>query len=239
MDDHRIIPASAPIQAESRMHPVVRAAMAQAPSPETLRELLAVQREWEAGEARRAYTRALVALKRDLPSVIARDQTVAFSGTRYTHASLGAAVEAVTPALTQHGFAATWHPSTSERLVTVACRLTHEDGHCEECSMSAPPDSGGKKSPQQGIASTVTLLSRYTLLSLLGIATADMKDPEPQQGREGEVNPQRNSRAAARLRELGLSVYGAEEHVGRSMVDWTSGDLAAIAQWAEGRKEAK
>ena len=73
-----------------------------------LEELMDLQERFEAGEARKAYTRALVALKADLPAVIAKDATVDFEGkggrrTYYTHASLAGAFEEVTPHLTRHG----------------------------------------------------------------------------------------------------------------------------------------
>ena len=61
-DAHATTIMHAPADAPLRMHPMVSAAMATgslAADPTTLRELLAVQREWEAGEARKAYTRAL------------------------------------------------------------------------------------------------------------------------------------------------------------------------------------
>jgi len=129
------------------MHPMVQLAMASGTvDPGTLRELMTLQREWEAGEAKRAYTRALVALKADLPTTLKRDMTVRFKDVRYTHTSLASAIEAVTPHLTAHGFALAWTPSTEGNKVTVTCRLTHEAGHSEEASISAPVDTSGSKS---------------------------------------------------------------------------------------------
>lgn len=178
------------------MHPVVRAALSANPDPATLRELLAVQREWEAGEAKKAYTRSMVALKRDLPKVIQRDATVDFMNkagarTYYKHTTLAAMVDGITEPLTAHSFSLSWRPSTAQNQVTVTCRLTHSEGHFEECSIGAPPDTSGSKSTAQGVASTITLLSRYGALSLLGIATADMRDPsgEPLEEPLPKVSP--------------------------------------------------
>jgi hypothetical protein len=73
--------------------------------------------------------------------------------------------------LRAHGFVLTWIPSTpAPGTVTVLCRLLHCDGHFDEATLSAPVDTSGNKSPAQGVASTVSLLSRYTALALLGIA---------------------------------------------------------------------
>lgn len=225
-----------------QVHPVVAAMMAGSPTPETLRELLKVQREWEADEARKAFTRAMVALKRDLPAVIARDATVDFTGakgrTHYTHATLAGAMAAVSDVLASHGFSVGWIPSTDDRMVRVTCRLTHAEGHCEEATLSSPPDTSGSKGQAQAVASTVTLLQRYTLLALLGIATADMHDPGPREPDPGSVDPKRNLEIAAIVRKRGLSVAAAEEHVGRRVKDWTGADLAKLRAWVTSQSAA-
>jgi hypothetical protein len=223
-----------------RLSPMVAAAMASGPTPDVLRELLAVQREWEAGEARRAYTMALVDLKRDLPSVIDRDTVVDYSGskgrTRYTHASLAGVMSAVTEPLARHGFSVAWTPETTERLVTVTARLTHREGHSEACTISAPPDTSGSKSPAQAVASTITLLSRYSALSLLGIATADMREDRDAEPEDPEaVDQTRNLRAAAAIRARGILVEEAEAQVGRVAQDWTAADLATLRVWLAGK----
>lgn len=211
------------------------------PSPETLKELLAVQREWEANEARKAYAMSMVALKRDLPTVIERDQTVDYTGksgirTYYTHASLAGVMDAVTTPLTAHGFSLTWHPVTGKDGVTVTCRLTHAAGHFEETAISAPPDVSGSKSPAQAVASTITLLQRYTALSLLGIATADMEEPrgtdEPANS-GSNVDSARNLRAVGRLRQYNRTREQAEDFLGRSVKDWTEADLESLSRWAK------
>lgn len=234
-------PAAAPAHLEGqRMHPLVGAAMARGAEhidPATLRDLLAVQREWEAGEARKAYTRALAALKRDLPTVIAKDATVDFTGrngqrTHYTHASLAGVMEAITEPLTRHGFSLSWEPATGERGVSVTCRLTHAEGHSETATLEAPPDTSGNKSPAQSIASTITLLQRYSALALLGIATADMKEPTGRASAAPDaVNVERNMKAIAAITADGLSVEAAAAKVGRPPSEWTAADLNVVREW--------
>ncbi len=235
------------------MSPVVAAGLKileHNPSPETLRELLAVQREFEANEARKAYAVAIVALKRDLATVIAHDRKVDFaarsgSRTTYTYASLAAVMDAVTEPLTQHGFSLTWHPTTNKDGVTVTCRLAHSAGHQEETAISAPVDASGNKSSAQGVASTITLLQRYTALSLLGIATADMKEPDvkPDAKEEkrpvmGRIDSARNLRAVGRLRQYGRTSEQAETFIGRKVQDWTADDLLRLSEWVKTKDAA-
>ncbi len=207
------------------------------PDPSTLRELLAVQKDWEANEARKAYAAALVALKRDLPTVIARDAKVDFNSakgrTTYTHASLAGVMDAITPALTQHGFSLAWTPATGKDGVSVTCRLTHAAGHCDTATLSAPADTSGSKSPAQAIASTITLLQRYTALSLLGIATADMKEPEPEAPTPDTVDSARNLKAVGWLTKQGKARVDAEVFIGRPVADWTAADLDKLRAWAK------
>jgi hypothetical protein len=221
----------------TRMHPMVRAAMAQAPDPATLRELLAVQREWEADEARRAFTTALVALKRELPAVIGRDQKVDYASSKgrvhYTHASLAGVMDAVTPALAKYGFSVSWSPATEGSSVTVTCKLTHAGGHQEQTTISAPADTSGAKSPSQGVASTITLLSRYTALALLGIATADMVEPNGSPPTPDQIDSARNLKAAGALKKYGRTVDQAEQFLGRKVAEWTTADVEKLREWVK------
>lgn len=239
------------VEDDEHVHPLVRAAIKGGGviDPATMRELLAVQLAWEANEAKKAFTRALALLKRDLPTVIAHDHLVDFTGstgkrTRYTHASLGAVMEAITEPLTRYGFSLSWTPSTGEKVVRVTCRLQHSEGHAEEATLEAPADTSGNKNPAQAIMSTVTLLSRYTALSLLGIATADMGEPtstSDERATQPRVDPKRNLRAAAAIVRAGRTREDAEAHVGRPVSEWTIDDLGQLRTWLgldEGAREA-
>lgn len=223
---------------DARVHPLVRMMResGNAIDTTTIGEMMKLQREWEAGEAKRAYTAAIVALKRDMPTVIRKDKTVDFKNkegrrTFYTHSSLAGAMDAVTESLTTHGFSLGWEPSTDKGQVTVTCRLTHSEGHSETCTISAPIDTSGNKSPAQGVASTITLLSRYTALSLLGIATADMAEPRGETVDPSVIDSATNLAMVPVIQKAGKSIAEAESHVGKKLALWTLGDVASIRAW--------
>jgi hypothetical protein len=243
MDEHSKAITPVDAWAGRQLAPVVAQVLAANPTPEVLGEILKVQRDWEAGEARKEYTRALVELKRDLPPSIRHDKEVSYGQTHYTHTSLAAAMEAVTPALTQHGFSLTWEPKTDPAMVTVTCRLTHEGGHSETCTISSKPDSSGQKGPAQQIASTITYLQRYTALALLGIATSDMAEPHgPRESAPVEpdlVDKKANMELAGKLRRAGLLVSDAEAEVGATVTHWTAADLVRVRGWARSQVEAR
>lgn len=225
--------------ARAILHPAVERMLELSPTPETLREIMAMQREHEADVARKAYTCAIVALKRDLPPVLRRDSVVDYTSakgrTHYRHTSLAHAMDTVTPMLVEHGFSLTWKPKTTDRGVEVTARLTHRDGHHEETTLAAPPDASGNKSTPQAIASTITLLERYTALALLGIATADMVEPKGEDGADtggGEVvDAKRNLRACADIARRGRTREDAEAFAGRQVAHWTLADLDRLRAW--------
>jgi acyl-CoA-binding protein len=237
--DRPAAPAAAPAPAHDTraMSPVVALGMEilrNNPSPEALERLLQMQRDHEANEARKAYAVALIALKRDLPTVIARDKAVEFKSTFYKHASLAQVMDAVTEALTAHGFALTWHPSSTGNTVTVKCRLTHHQGHFEEVPLSAPVDTQGGKSAIQGVGSTMTMLQRYSALALLGISTADMPE-EQAEARKPEVSnvdTNRNMKWVAWLKKQGKSKEAAEAFLDKPFEEWTAGDCERLKAWA-------
>ncbi len=212
----------------TRMHPLVAASMGHGLDPANLRELMVLQREYEAHEAKKAYVAAMVALKRDLPSVLTRDKEVRFGNTRYQHTTLAAAVDAIVPILTEHGFSHSWIPDSAGKDVRVTCTLTHGAGHTESCTISAPPDNSGNKNSGQQVASTITLLSRYTLLALLGIATRDHVDPEPKEQKTGKVDAGRNLKALSWLVGLGYTEEDARTYTGRPCSEWDADDLSRI-----------
>lgn len=235
---HEIItaPATTPVYVErqAELHPLVAMAKASgALDIETLRELMQLQREYEADIARKLFNEAMIRLKNDMPSVIAHDTVVDYTGdkgrTHYTHASLAIVMREVVPHLSTHGFSLSWNPSTpNDSTVTVEGILRHSGGHSERCTMSAPPDRKGGKNEAQARASTVTLLSRYTGAALLGIATADMNEV----GKPGDENVdiKKNLTALSYLKGEGMTREKAEKFVGTPFEEWTSANLADLKE---------
>lgn len=139
-----------------------------------LERLLAVKKEWEADEARKAYNAAFAAFKDEAVRII-KNRSVTdgpLKGKRY--AELFAVVNAVTPALSLHGLSASWKITKDEKdWIEVTCTLKHAAGHSESVSMGGPPDAGGAKNAIMARASTVSYLERYTLKAITGLSEQD------------------------------------------------------------------
>lgn len=147
-----------------------------------VREFMQLKREFDADEARKAFVADMAEFKKSPPEII-KDKQVAFSGTSYMHATLGNVTEAIVAGLAAHGFSHRWTIDQTGPAITVACVLTHKQGHSESTTLTAQKDDSGKKNAIQQVASTVTYLQRYTLLAATGVATKDQGDDD---GRESE-----------------------------------------------------
>jgi len=143
--------------------------------PDTLREMMALQKEHDAYQAKKAYTKAMAEFKANPPR-ISKDKNVSYGNTNYNHASLGNVTGTINAALGKHGLTAAWPLDQSEKIITVTCTITHELGHSESTALSAAHDTSGQKNAIQAMGSTISYLQRYTILAMTGLATDDQDD---------------------------------------------------------------
>lgn len=196
--EHRAQPPAAPTPAH-----MLQVALEKGASMEQLEKLLDLQERWEATEARKAYVKAMAAFKANPPDIV-KDKTVAFGNTRYTHVSLPAVVDAVSQSLSKHGLSHRWDVEQNG-IIKVTCVITHELGHSEAVSMSAPADASGQKNAIQQIASTVAYLERYTLMAATGLAAKDMDDDAKQAG-QAALSDEQAAEIKALLQETNSDV---------------------------------
>lgn len=152
---------------------MMMAAVKQGIPLDQIKEMMAIQREWEADEARKAFNEAFAAFKAEAVEVIKRKQ-VDFATqkgrTQYKHAELSDVVEAVGPALSRHGFSWSWTPEQKNGRIFITCTLLHRLGHEKSVTLDAPADDSGGKNTIQAIVSTTTYLERHTLKAVCGIS---------------------------------------------------------------------
>jgi len=160
-------------------------------------------------QAKEAYYKAMAWWASDAP-VIIKDKEVSYKAgsgtTAYKHAGLANVAQAINTSMSQYGLHATWGTDQSEGKITVKCVVTHELGHSESTSLTADADTSGSKNPIQAIGSTVSYLSRYTILALTGLATHE----QDTDGITGEPEEVINDQCYADLKSL-ISEVGANE----------------------------
>lgn len=153
---------------------MIRIAVQQNADLDKVSKLMDLQERWEKNEARKAFNEAFAKFKAEAVSVIKNKTVTGGPLSGKTYAELFSVVDAVTPVLSRHGLAASWHMSKDEKdWLEVTCTLKHVLGHSEAVSMGGPPDTGGAKNAIQARASAVSYLQRYTLKAICGVAEKD------------------------------------------------------------------
>ena len=153
---------------------LIQNAMASGVSPEHLRELLAVRREWEADEARKAFNLSVSEFQRRAPIIAKADKAY-----DKEYARMDRIWREIRPLLTELGLSVTWQICELKDggLCHVEGQLRHRDGHGERLAMDVPvPEliKGQNKAQQMGSATTYA--KRYAMTGALGIVTGDDDD---------------------------------------------------------------
>jgi hypothetical protein len=138
---------------------------------ETLRDLMALKREHEADQARKAFSAAFAAFKAEAVKVVRKKAVTdgPLKGKRY--AELIDFVEAAVPMLSKHGLSHSWAITKEEKdWIEVTCTIEHVLGGTKTAKFGGPPDTGGAKNVLQARISTVTYLERATFKAACGLA---------------------------------------------------------------------
>ena len=182
---------------------MMQVALSRGADLDKLEKMLALQERWEANEARKAYHTAMAAFKA-APPEIEKDKKVSFGAGKaaYSHATLANVTDKINQALSAHGLSAAWKTAQDERGITVTCTITHRLGHSESTSLTAAPDNSGSKNAIQAVGSTITYLSRYTILCLTGLATVD-QDDDGKGSEQSYISEEQHANITALMQEVG------------------------------------
>lgn len=139
-------------------------------------KFIALQREEEDRQSHRAFNAAVSQLQSKMPE-ISKTGTAKFQTSKgivtYNYDNLNDICNSIKPFLAELGLSYSWNQKQENGLITVLCTLSHASGHSTSCQLSSNPDTSGTKNNIQAIASTITYLQRYTIKSILGIASVD------------------------------------------------------------------
>lgn len=142
-------------------------------SPETLRELLAVRREWEADEARKAYFAAISEFQKRAPIIEKGDEA---HGKQY--ARMDRIWRTVRPIASELGLSVTWQVCLlRDGICHVEGQLAHSQGHGVPLAMDvALPELIRGQNLAQQVGSARTYAQRYAFCAALGIVTGEDDD---------------------------------------------------------------
>lgn len=128
-------------------------------------------------KAKREFYQAFAKFQSQVPPILKSSEVNMGAGRpRYNYASLYDIISKIQKPLGEANLSFRWEISNNNDIITVTCILSHSGGYELQTSIQATKDATPGKSNVQAIASTITYLKRYTLVSLLGIGTADPDD---------------------------------------------------------------
>ncbi|KKL79995.1 hypothetical protein LCGC14_2009210, partial [marine sediment metagenome] len=162
---------------------LIELALKQKAPIEQLEKLLALQERWDAQQAKKAYYSSLSKFQAECPPIL---KTKAGYADRYHYAPLDKIIDVIKDSMFENGLTYRWEQQDKNDKIIVTCIITHVAGHSEKTSLEGAADTSGSKNDIQARGSTVQYLRRYTLESVLGIATSSI-DVDGQQPKEKPV----------------------------------------------------
>lgn len=147
---------------------LVEMAVSKGADIDQLSKLMDMQERWEAREARKAYLDAFSTFQSVVPTIKKNKEAH-----NYKYAPLGDIASQIQDSLRECGLSYRFEIQDEGEKITVCCIVSHRNGHNEQTSMTAAPDSSGQIKGIQSRGSTVTYLQRYCLIGALGLTTAD------------------------------------------------------------------
>lgn len=141
---------------------------------EKLRELMNMQNEWEAKEARKAFFKAMAKFQGLCPTIKKSKKGGSFGGgTAWKYADMGDVQKQTGKIITKCGLSYRFEQTKDKNVISITCIVSHLDGHSEKVTMSGEISTNTKINLLQNQSTTVSYLTRYTFLGSFGIATAD------------------------------------------------------------------
>ena len=205
-----------------------------------MRDMLNLQKEFEANEARKAFVDSMAEFKKNPPEIL-KDKRVEFTTakgvTSYDHATIGNVCDQIIKAAAEYGFSHRWIPSRGEAgELVITCEVTHRLGHSQLTPLEGPRDDSGTKNVLQANQSTRTYLQRHSLLLAFGFATKDQPDDDARGAEVPEALLQSARDAAMQGWEPFKAWIKARTNEERKQLDPESDNLKRAAKAADKAK---
>ncbi len=159
--------------------------------PAALADLIRLCNTQEDRAAAKGFAAAKAAFNGDCPPI---DKTCVSNivsrggqSRKQTYADLATIARVVDPLLHKWGMSYGWDSTQDKGQLTCICTLRHVNGHSETSSFTCPLETPAAMSPQQKVGSALAYGRRQSLVSVLGLKTADVDDDAV--GADGNTEP--------------------------------------------------
>jgi hypothetical protein len=168
-----VIPRLEPVEVVTPMTMIDKALDRQV-SVDVIDRLMTLQERYDATRQKAAFIAARSEAKAKISETPIVKNRKGHNDKRY--ADFEAYAKVIDPVLSEHGLSYGFETQQDDKTIRVTCVLSHRDGHETRNMLAGPADMTGNKNAIQAIGSTVTYLSRYTLMAALGLAASDDDD---------------------------------------------------------------
>ncbi len=169
----KVVPGSSPVE-------TIKMALSGGMSPEYLKEILTIQKDWEANEARKAYFNSMSTIQANIPTI---QKTKKNYQTNSTYADLDEIIKQTKAVYTKEGVDVSFYEGegASEGFVRVCADIEHRLGHVVTRHYDSPFDDVGlkgnvNKTKTHAKASAVTYGRRYLMCMIFNIPTGNDDD---------------------------------------------------------------
>lgn len=195
---------------EQQSGQLLQMALEQKVSVDVLERLVALHERMEATRARAAFNAALAAFQSEVEP-LTKNREVSFTARQggrvsYHYATLDSIEKTCRPALLKHGLSYNWDTDVDGGRMIVICRVMHELGHSESTRWSCEVEKQAKMNLAQSTASTTTYGKRQSLISALGLSTAE----DDMDGESGADAPKISEEALANVNALMDEIFGTK-----------------------------
>lgn len=159
---------------------IIRTAVAGKADLTQLKELLAIQKDWEANEAKKIFASAFAAAQEKIAVVL---KTKTNPQTHSKYAALDDIIESAKPVYTKEGFAVIFYEGVTavQESIRICADVLHKAGHKETYFYDVPLDGKGiqgnaNMTKIHGKASSTSYGRRYLMCMIWNIPTQDDND---------------------------------------------------------------
>lgn len=162
------------------LSPLVRLAMEGNLDTDKLKELLEIQKDYEANEAKKAFSNAMAECQKEMPMIMRNADNLQTNSKYSKHEMI---CKLIKPIYTKHGFSLSFHEGKAETdgWMQILCDVDHALGFSKQYHIDLPLDDKGIKGTvnKTGIhakGSTFSYGRRYLTLMIFDLATYDDND---------------------------------------------------------------
>ena len=179
---------------------------------ETMERLFTLYKEVKADKAKSEFVKALADFQQKCPIIQKTKPVLNKDGKtiRYSYAPIDSVIEQIKKPLNESGLSYNWDSEREDNHIKVICKLTHITGHTETSSFDIPIVPSQYMTSPQSYATALTYAKRYTLLDVLGIATAE-EDTDANDAGKDKTPPSPKAKIMFLLKELGREPETKEE----------------------------